>query len=797
MTRRAARSTRPGSRGAVVAAGLALLCGSARGAGVLTADDLTDEHVRKAIAAIADELHRRRDGRHFWDPPVWDDQAHGSKYQAGGYTALAVLALLHAGESYQDPRLRGAVDHLAGAEFEGTYAVALRASIWAQLPPQFAAPLARDVQWLLDSFSERARGWDYHARPTTQRQDNSIRQYGVLALWDATKRGVAVDPRCWRLLESAFLDGQDRDGGWRYRDDVTDDPARGSMTAAGLTVLYIVQDVLHAQESVRLSGAEGPVEAAIERGLSWLDRNFSATETPGKPDYFYFYYAYGIERVGLASGRRRFGGVDWYRTIAAEIIRRLCEWDEEKRTMRIGPQGNRLDATMVQQLSFALMFLGRGRVPVAINKLAVPGFAWNGRPRDAANLAASLSRATEAELNWQVVGLGDDPTTWLDAPLLYLAGHDPLPFVGPVDAGAPTPPAVAEIRRLREYIDRGGLLWAANEGGLRGFAASIETLGTRLYPQYEWRDLPDDHWIYRLQGPIEGRRPAFRAISNGVRELIVLSPATDFGAAFQTHDERHAAAWTTASNLYLYASERNRPRPRLAVHSYGPGFAGGAQRTITVARVSHEGNWDPEPAAIDALRAFLTAEHRLDLRITTVPLRDLGKADPPPALAIVEGTAPIALAVAEREALRRYVSAGGVLLFESPGGAGSFAAACEEAAESIFEARAHSLVRHPIITGESIDGAYDLRRVDYRPYALELLGTRETSPRLRGMIVGGAVRVVFSREDLSHALLDQPRWGIYGYGSDTARRMMANLVLYASHRRRAGESPDAGAERVR
>ena len=108
-----------------------------------------------------------------------------------GYTALTVLALLTAGQTYQDPRLRDAVDFLADFGMEGTYAVSLRAGVWARLPRKYATNLSKDTQWLLDGFSDQAGGWDYVQDPRTGYRDNSIRQFGALALWEAAKRGLA------------------------------------------------------------------------------------------------------------------------------------------------------------------------------------------------------------------------------------------------------------------------------------------------------------------------------------------------------------------------------------------------------------------------------------------------------------------------------------------------------------------------------------------------------------------------------------------------------------------------------
>ncbi|MHC4589781.1 MAG: hypothetical protein ACYTAQ_10705, partial [Planctomycetota bacterium] len=207
------------------------------------AETLTDEQVQAATRAIVEELYRAKDPQRFWDPPSWDPDRHGQRAQAGGYTALAVLALLHAGESYQDPRLRDAVAHLEQAPLAGTYAVAVRAHVWARLPDKFSDRLRADSKWLADAFQQRPRGWGYEMKPRSSWYDNSLAQYGALGLWEAAKRGVPVHDRYWQLLEERFVANQLPDGGWSYRNN---QPVTGSMTAAGLTALFITQDYLHA-----------------------------------------------------------------------------------------------------------------------------------------------------------------------------------------------------------------------------------------------------------------------------------------------------------------------------------------------------------------------------------------------------------------------------------------------------------------------------------------------------------------------------------------------------------------------
>jgi hypothetical protein len=39
--------------------------------------------------------------------------------------------------------------------------------------------------------------------------------------------------------------------------------------------------------------------------------------------------------------------------------------------------------------------------------------------------------------------------------------------------------------------------------------------------------------------------------------------------------------------------------------------------------------------------------------------------------------------------------------------------------------------------------------------------------------------VLFSREDLSNALLDQPVWGVSGYAPGSAVELMGNIIQFA------------------
>ncbi|MCA9291720.1 MAG: hypothetical protein KDA25_11375, partial [Phycisphaerales bacterium] len=558
------------------------------GATTPTAESLTDADVGAAMQAIVDELARRKAPDTYWDPPVWIKLDDGEPSQGGGYTALVALALQHAGVSYQSDLLRDVIEHLKTVPLRGTYAIATRAMVWANLPDAFRPQLDADVKWLTEAFSRKSGGWEYEARPQSAILDNSVTLFGALALWHASRRGVTIDDQVWRRMEQRFVATQNADGGWSYRPP--DARSTGSMTTAGLTALHIVEDALHGPLFARVvEGYDSPSRRAQRAALAWLDSTFTTDRNPGS-DMYDFYYQWGLERVALAGGRRTFGGRDWYREGAAELMRRVLDDDPDTGGYRVRATVNDIfgDSPMRnEQLAFALMFLARGRVPIVINKLQFDG-AWNNRPRDVGNFTDWLGRESERELNWQVVRLGSDPTTWLNASMLYIASHEAPPFIAdheraldayvresrtmlakrragrlPKDAAPPTRPDVPALDALRTYVELGGQIVAINEQGGRSFARLIELMGSAMYPQYDWQEAPPDHPAYGLVWPADGALPRLQLLSNGVRDLIVLADREDLAASFQERSMRRASAWTTLANLVFIGSEKSRLSPRL------------------------------------------------------------------------------------------------------------------------------------------------------------------------------------------------------------------------------------------
>src|SRR5205807_22434 len=94
--------------------------------------------------------------------------------------------------------------------------------------------------------------------------------------------------------------------------------------------------------------------------------------------------------------------------------------------------------------------------------------------------------------------------------------------------------------------------------GSTAFADSFRALGTRLFPQYAFRELPADHVIYTFEMYARTywkTKPSICGLGNGYREMMILIPAADFGRTWQIESlHRDPAPFQFMVELELYAS---------------------------------------------------------------------------------------------------------------------------------------------------------------------------------------------------------------------------------------------------
>ncbi|MDB5172264.1 MAG: Prenyltransferase and squalene oxidase repeat protein [Phycisphaerales bacterium] len=729
----------------------------------------TQQQIEKAVQKAKEVIYKAQNKEGNWEssPKVLGDgNSETTGRQWGGLTAIATYALLAAGEPRTDPRVASGIEFLKHAEMKGIYAVGLRCQVWLLLGEDRSIKpfLRRDADILLGTLYKKGPDtgffsyyYDKGPQPLDY-SDHSVSQYGVLGLWALEQGGIDIPEGTWRMMDLAWRKHQNTDGGWSYRYSPTDPLAISTppMTAAGVASLFITQDYTQpdAGNCHNNLGNEN-----IERGLNWIDAHIhDVLETSN------FYCMYGIERIGVASGRKYFGTSDWYQRGAEALIK--SQYDD-------GTWGR------LQDTCFVLLFLTRGRAPVLMNKLqyenvGLTGRAlegpWNERPRDCANLARWMGHNLERDLNWQIVNLKVAPEDLHDAPILYISGSDELRL------------SDKDVANLRTYVEQGGMIVANADCGKKPFADSVLKLGAKLFPNYAFRELEATHPIYTNQ-PYPSvnwkSHPSVLGLSNGVRELVVLVPQADLSRAWQMrHDKLNPDAYQLGADIFIYAFDKKNLRYRgdTTVVKSDPKII--ADKTVRVARLMAGDNPDPEPGGWPRLSAILHNQFHTDLIVKPVRLGEDKLADFK--VAHLTGTTKLTLTPEQRAQLVAFVLHGGTLVIDAAGGSREFAESASAELKQMFSAEASRLnVALPPYSPLYTLPEAPLESVSYRSFMRKALGGDSKSPQVRAIDHGGRMAVFFSREDISAGLVGESVDGISGYSPDSAVGIMRNILLYA------------------
>ena len=93
--------------------------------------------------------------------------------------------------------------------------------------------------------------WSYPSPGGGNSGDPSNSQFALLALYEAERVGVKVDPKTWRMALQYWQQAQNPDGSWTYSKG---QPGSGSMTCAGITSLIIASGELAAGDAEVIGG---------------------------------------------------------------------------------------------------------------------------------------------------------------------------------------------------------------------------------------------------------------------------------------------------------------------------------------------------------------------------------------------------------------------------------------------------------------------------------------------------------------------------------------------------------------
>ncbi len=733
---------------------------------------VTREEVERAIRGGVRYLVKQQRPDGSW-PEIDDDARTGT-------TSLVTLALLTAGEPPDAPHIVRSLEFLRKydpGQLDSVYAVALQTMVFAAASPRSdIVRIEANVDWLQEAQLKPGDhalwpgSWSYKASKT-RHGDNSNSQYALLGLNAATEAGVKVKPEVWKLAREYWQHYQQRDGSWSYTPDANNGTT-ASMTCAGVSSL-IISGLKRFRGSERLVGehgvegcGEGAADLNLENGIRWLSTHFQVGQNFGAGQQWKYYYLYGLERTGRLSGVRFFGDHDWYREGAEELVHDQDKLDGFWR-------GTQYERYPVISTSFALLFLAKGRSPVVVNKLRHgPGTDWNNDVDDVRNLVGSVSRDWNHLLTWQVV----DPNVarvedMLQAPIAFINGHKVPEFD---ERGE---------KVLRDFVEQGGFIFAEACCGKPEFDKGLRALLKRVFPEpdYDLHALAPDHAVWRARWPLDPQDHPLLGIEHGCRTVVIYSPvdlSCDWNQIETQADlPRVTKSTRIGQNVIDYATGRELPADKLSTPEVKD-FKAQPPRpgALRIAKLRHAGDWNIAPLAIPNLTTTLRDKLKFDVVITH---KELFPTDPNLVhypLIYIHGRAALTFDEKDRAALRTHLDPGGGTLFaDAACGSPSFDAAFRKfVAELIPGSPMIPIPRDDELYTANIH--YDLKDVQYTKAA----GGGRDFPQLEGVKVNGRWAVIYSKYDIGCALERHQGLDCKGYTYESAMRIAANIVIYAT-----------------
>lgn len=741
------------------------------------AQDPKADDIDAAIKRGREFLMKIRTADKHWDPPF--PAGDWAVNHPGGRTALTVLALISTGDSASSESVSKAVEALRTWKTDSTYVIGVRASLFSQLAqnPENRQVCFYDLSLIKNAYVKNGKLvglYGYFPPPVNinkARPDHphfSTSNYGVLGAWALADAGYELPPEYWQTMDNAWRNWQRKSGAWGYRpepgpDDNPEHRDSMSMTTAGIASLLISSDFMVRE----VKG--NPQDIRIEAGLKWIDTNWDkiSQQYGTNGPFMDCYSLYNIERLGVASGLRRIGPRDWY-AVGSKMLLGLQNKDGSWK---------RLPTSAAVDTSFALLFLSHGKAPVMMNKLQYnvldpktkqPALAnWNQRPRDAANLVLWAKRQLERDLRWQIIDLNATTGELLEAPILYLAGDQALTFTD------------AEVSRMRDFCEAGGIILGCPDRGNKDFNDSFRKLGSRLFSKYEFRRLPENHYIFTGESSKAStwkKQISVEGLSNGAREMMLLIPEGDLGKYWSSRmSSTRPETFQLAANIYLYSIGKSGAWERGRGY-YLPPVASPAGDPRKVVRIEYSGNWNPEPYGWKRLQAILAGSNKTALTIDSVKLGE-GKLKGVK-LAHLTGTAEVRFTQAQRDELKSFVNDGGTLLVDSCGGSDEFGASLMLEMHQIFGNDAKALDDELKIASPVFEKwGPKISKLNFRDYSIAKGRISTGGVGLRAMEIKGRPAVIFSYQDLSTGLTGAPTDAVDGFTPASAVDVVRNIVL--------------------
>ncbi len=775
-------------------------------------DEPLAAQVREAIKKGKAWL-RQKAGKGDWAV----DKIGGKEFPTAGTVSLALLSLITCGTDGDD---KATVE--AGLKFlrddkpkpndlSATYVVSLQTMAYAlHGDPQDLDAIKSNAKWLLGARLDNGY-WSYFYRRGGP-GDASNTQYAVLALHEAVRAGAVVDKKEFQSIQDFYLSPVRRhNGGWGYNDT---QPVSMTMTTAGLCGLVISgMDLDEGHDKLNDDGSDpncgkytenAPVAAALKYIGAGFPANPQNVEEAGTRladlgIHVPFYGFYGIERAGRLTGRRFIGGHDWYRVGCRCLINSQHgdgSWGDDK---------FELDGLPIVATSFALLFLGKGRTPVLMTKLAygqAGNEEWDRKHNDLRNVVeyASKELFKKQPMAWQIFDIRDlevgndaaihDLTEQLlESPIVYLSGH--------CDNGENV--TGNQEKLLKGYLENGGFVFAEACCGEKnhpdGFGPKFRALMHDLYPDAELKLLDDSHPIYSASGRLSHASdfPLY-GLERGCKTIVVYSPnaISGYWEANDSASEKGKKAFTLADNVIAYATGLEPPRQKGDSVKIDDSSKSAVARRgyLKTAQLKHGGDWQPAPKAMHNLMIQARAAG-LDVELDPA---EIGPDNPDivnHAFLYMHGRNRFAFKPAELEHLRFALEEKGALLFaDACCGSSAFDASFRQFIKDVWGDAADAPKLEPIPPDDELYSAElngtAIKTVKCRREKPDGSGVdpnfQDVPPALEGVKINGRLAVIYSRYDIGCALEHHPTPGCLGHDFNSAVVLGRAAVLYALKR---------------
>lgn len=740
---------------------------------------ITDDHIARAIQAAKVYLYSQQNAKGTWEPDLTDKDQPSIW---SGRTGLVLMALLEAGEKPTDPRIKKGLDALAAMPFtpppkgrwdtKPLYEHAFRIMALCRALGEHNDPkgvyrqvIKNDLDWLKKGNGKNTilteGAWWYHG-PDGQNGCNSCSQIALMSLSDADYAGFPLEGDVTRVLEQTWLKRQNPTGGWGYSPKIAakDTP---SMTLSGLASLYVCDDLLNVG-----AGAAAP-HNAIQKGNDWLAANLKPADLGNNG-----YLAFCALRVGIASGHRLIGGVDWF--------------DVGLSTMATRSHGHaEMGFGSVIQISFELLFMARASWPIVASKLQYGQEKdWNGYDRDLAGFTQYVGKESERPVRWQVVDANEDLQHFLDAPILMVEGAA-LPSLAP-----------EQWASLREYSLRGGTLLFLPAKGGREYIQAVQKSLQDLYKPlndssgdayYKMIHLEANHPIYGLLNTKASEIAALGAAapmwgwSDGTRLLAIICER-DISRAWKARQVPAGQVdHVIGTNLCMYAGQNTQFSTRMRP-IMGPPMAASGQ-PVRVAWLKHGGNWNTQPYALEYLSAYMKANQGISIDATAGVAIDANLPAGNYKLAWITGSDAFTLDANEQAALKAYVNGGGLLFVNAVGGSALFQQSAAKMLDDLFAGKDIHGEAAPL---DSLLATGKFRGVQGQPLNTlkRSAAWRLANPQLKGLQLqvyqdGSTVRAIYSAYGVHDTIDGHIAYGSMSYAPASAMDIATNIVLFAQN----------------